>query len=85
MSGIFDRDLGRNEANFAPITPLSFIERAAEVYPNRPAVVHGELRRTWAEVYSRCRRLASTSSSPARSAKAASAPSSRRSSTGTGS
>ena len=59
MPGIFDQDLPRNEANFAPLSPLSFIERAAEVYPERLAVVHGELRRTWGEVYARCRQLAS--------------------------
>jgi fatty-acyl-CoA synthase len=59
MTSIFDQDLPRNEANFAPITPLSFIERAAEIYPGKLAVVHGELRRTWHEVYARCRQLAS--------------------------
>jgi fatty-acyl-CoA synthase len=56
---IFDQDLPRNQANFAAITPLSFIERAAEIYPKRLAVVHGDLRRTWSEVYARCRQLAS--------------------------
>ncbi len=59
MPGIFERDLPRNEANFAAITPLSFIERTARVYPDRLAVVHGELRRNWDEVYQRCRQLAS--------------------------
>jgi fatty-acyl-CoA synthase len=59
MTSIFDQDLPRNEANFAPLSPLSFIERAADVYPQRLAVVHGDLRRTWGEVYTRCRRLAS--------------------------
>ncbi len=59
MSRLFDQDLPRNEANFAPITPLSFLERTAQVYPQRLAVVHGELRRTWGEVYARCRQLAS--------------------------
>ncbi|MBK0393002.1 acyl-CoA synthetase [Ramlibacter algicola] len=59
MDSIFDRDLPRNPANFAPMTPLTFLQRAAEVYPGRLAVVHGELRRTWMEVYGRCRRLAS--------------------------
>ncbi len=59
MSGIFEQDLPRNEANFAAITPLSFIERTADVYPQRLAVVHGALRRNWAEVYRRCRQLAS--------------------------
>jgi fatty-acyl-CoA synthase len=59
MNSIFEQDLPRNEANHAPLTPLSFIERTAEVYPQRLAVIHGDLRRTWAEVYSRCRQLAS--------------------------
>ncbi len=59
MTDIFSQDLPRTEANFAPISPLSFIERTAEVYPNRLAVVHGDSRRTWSEVYARCRRLAS--------------------------
>ena len=59
MSTIFDQDLPRNDANFAAMSPLNFIERTAEVYPDRLAVVHGDLRRTWGEVYSRCRQLAS--------------------------
>ena len=60
MPSIFDRDLPRTEANFAPISPLSFIERTAEVYPERLAVVHGDLRHSWREVYIRCRQLASS-------------------------
>jgi fatty-acyl-CoA synthase len=59
MTSIFDQDLPRNPANFAPLSPLSFIERAAEVYPQRLAVIHGDLRRSWSEVYTRCRQLAS--------------------------
>ncbi|NIC40731.1 acyl-CoA synthetase [Aquabacterium sp. A08] len=63
MTSIYDQDLPRTGANFAPISPLSFIERTAEVYPNRLAIVHGlgeqALRQTWAETYARCRRLAS--------------------------
>lgn len=55
----YDTDLGRNAANYAALTPLSLIRRAASVYPDRPAVVHGERRFTWAETYARCRRLAS--------------------------
>ncbi|QDL38052.1 acyl-CoA synthetase [Rhodoferax sediminis] len=58
MTSIFDQNLPRNEANHAPLSPLSFIERTAEVYPDRLAVVHGELRRNWGELYERCRRLA---------------------------
>ena len=59
MNRIYDQDLPRTEANFAPLTPLSFIERTAEVYPDRLAIVHGELRQTWAQTYARCRQLAS--------------------------
>jgi fatty-acyl-CoA synthase len=59
MTSIFDQDLPRNAANHAPLSPLSFIERSAEVYPDRLAVVHGGLRRSWSEVFRRCRQLAS--------------------------
>src|SRR6185295_6873937 len=59
MASIFDQDLQRNEANFTPLSPLSFLERAADVYPQRTAIIHGALRRTWAQTYERCRRLAS--------------------------
>ena len=55
----FARDLDRNPANYAPLTPLSFIERSAYVYPDRLAVVHGAQRYTWKQTYERCRRLAS--------------------------
>jgi fatty-acyl-CoA synthase len=59
MASIFDQDLPRNEANFTPISPLSFLERAADVYPGRTAVIHGPLRRDWKQTYQRCRQLAS--------------------------
>ena len=59
MSNIFEQGLERNSANFTPITPLLFLERSAEIYPNRLAVVHGQLRQTWKQTYDRCRRLAS--------------------------
>ena len=59
MRNIYDQDLPRNTANFTALSPLSFIERAAEVYPDRLAVVHGALRLSWGEVYARCRQLAS--------------------------
>jgi len=58
-SGPYGENLGKNPANYAPLTPLSFLERAAWVYPARPSVVHGEERYTWKETYARCRRLAS--------------------------
>src|SRR5258708_11636515 len=49
----------KNPANYAPLTPLGFIERAAYVHPGRAAVIHGARRYTWSETYERCRRLAS--------------------------
>jgi len=52
-------DLPRNHANHLPLSPLGFIERAAHVFPDRVAVVHGPLRRSWRETWARCRRLAS--------------------------
>ena len=57
--GIYDRELDKNAANFSQMTPLSFIERAASVYPGRTAVVYGDVRRNWAQTYDRVRRLAS--------------------------
>ena len=60
MTSKYDQDLPRNEANHAPLSPLSFIERAAQVYPERLAIVHGALRQTWGQTYERCRRLASS-------------------------
>ena len=58
-SSIFDQHLPRNAANHAPLSPLDFIERTAQVYPERLAIVHGDLRQTWAQTYSRSRQMAS--------------------------
>ncbi|HYH20917.1 MAG TPA: acyl-CoA synthetase [Azospirillum sp.] len=55
----YEIDLDQNAANTTPLTPLSFLRRTASVYPNRLAIVHGDLRRTWKETYERCVRLAS--------------------------
>jgi fatty-acyl-CoA synthase len=55
----YDTDLDKNPANYAPLTPLAYLERAAYVYPERAAVVYGERQTTWRELYARCRRLAS--------------------------
>lgn len=57
--GPYEFGLVRQGANFASLSPLTFIEKAAAVYPDRTAIVHGEWRVTWAECYARCRRLAS--------------------------
>ena len=55
----YDTNLDRNPANYQPLTPLGFLERAAAVFPQRTAIIHGPLRRTYAEFYARSRRLAS--------------------------
>jgi fatty-acyl-CoA synthase len=60
MSSIYDTFLPRTPANHAPLTPLDFIRRAAEVYPGRLAIVHGDLRQNWGDTYARCRQLASS-------------------------
>jgi fatty-acyl-CoA synthase len=51
--------LDKNPANYVPLSPLSFLRRTADVYPERLAVIHGDQRRTWRQTYARCRRLAS--------------------------
>ncbi len=55
----YDLDLDRNPANFQPLTPLGFLERAAAVFPAHTAIIHGPLRRSYSEFYMRTRRLAS--------------------------
>src|SRR5262249_39595964 len=55
----YDTDLDRNPANFQPLTPLTFLERAAAVFPHQSAIIHGPLRRSYADFYARARRLAS--------------------------
>lgn len=59
MAADFDTGLGKNNANFAALTPIDFIARAAEVYGDRLAIVHGPLRQNWQETYKRTRKLAS--------------------------
>jgi fatty-acyl-CoA synthase len=55
----YECDLDKNDANFVALSPLTFLERSASIYPNRIATIHGPQRRTWSQVYDRCRRLAS--------------------------
>jgi len=59
MANIYEQGLDRNPANYTPITPLLFLERSAQIYPNKIAVIHGKLRQTWQQTYERCLRLAS--------------------------
>ena len=56
---IYEQGLAPTAVNHIALSPLSFIERTASVYPHYPAVVHGSIRRNWSETYARCRRLAS--------------------------
>jgi len=58
MSSIYDQHLDRNAANFVALSPVSFVERSAEVFGDLPAVVHGRRRYTWAQVRERSARLA---------------------------
>ena len=60
MHSKFDQHLDRNAANFAALSPLSFLERTASVYPEKLAIVHGSLRQDWGMTYARCRQLASS-------------------------
>ncbi|MBK9082233.1 MAG: acyl-CoA synthetase [Rhizobiales bacterium] len=58
-SNAYDVDLPKSAANFQPLSPLPFLERAAYVFPDHVAVIHGRLRRNYRELYARARRLAS--------------------------
>jgi fatty-acyl-CoA synthase len=55
----YSKDLDKNPANHTPLSPLTFIERAASVYPFKTAIIYGATRRNWSQTYTRCRRLAS--------------------------
>jgi acyl-CoA synthetase (AMP-forming)/AMP-acid ligase II len=56
-AGIYDEpELAKNKANDVPLSPISMLKRTAQVHPERIAVIHGSLRRTWLETDRRCRR-----------------------------
>ncbi|CAA7616105.1 putative acyl-CoA synthetase [Magnetospirillum sp. LM-5] len=57
-ASVYEQDLDKNDANFVALTPLTFLERAAAVWPDRIALIHGARRQSWAETFVRCRRLA---------------------------
>lgn len=63
MSNIYTTGLDKTPANFTPLSPLSFIERAREVYPEHCSIIHGDRRYTWKETYERCLALAAALSS----------------------
>jgi len=56
---IYERDLDAGPANFVPLTPLSFLPRAAHIWPDKTAVIHGDLRCSYRALYRRARQLAS--------------------------
>src|SRR3989304_5089117 len=55
----YEMGLDKNDANYVPLSPLTFVERTASIFPNRLSLVHGAERYTWKETYARCSRLAS--------------------------
>ena len=59
MANPYEINLEKNEANYTALSPLSFIKRTAATYPNHTAIVHGKIKRSWAETYTRTRQLAS--------------------------
>ncbi|WP_192560955.1 acyl-CoA synthetase [Pseudomonas allokribbensis] len=59
MPSTFEAELAPNQANYVPLSPLSFLKRAAHIYPDRDAVVHGARRYTYRQLHQRARRLAS--------------------------
>ncbi len=59
MTSSYDIDLDKNAANYQPLTPLGFLQRAAATFPDHTAIVYRESRRSYSELYTRCRRLAS--------------------------
>jgi fatty-acyl-CoA synthase len=58
-NNIYERDLEKTQANYQPLTPITYLERSASVYPDKTAVIHGDRRFTYAEFYARCRKLSS--------------------------
>ena len=59
MTNIYEQGLDRNQANYVPLTPLSLLSRVERVYPDHPAVIHGNLSYSWRQTTERCRRIAS--------------------------
>ncbi len=58
-SNPYEDDLGKTAANYQPLTPLTFLERASIAFPNKIAIIHGAARMTYGDFYARARRLAS--------------------------
>ena len=56
---IYEVGLGKNQANYASLSPLTFLERSAYIYPDKVSVIYGDTHYKWSETYNRCRQLAS--------------------------
>ena len=59
MTDMYNTNLDKNHANYTPLSPLSFLQRSAEVYPNRQSIVHGSKSYTWSDTFKRSKQLAS--------------------------
>ena len=59
MTDMYNTNLDKNHANFTPLSPFSFLQRSAEVYPNRLSIVHGSKKYTWSDTFKRSKQLAS--------------------------
>ena len=59
MANIYETDLPQNSANYEALSPLSYLKRSATLYPEYPAIVHGDLVQNWGETYQRCIKFAS--------------------------
>ena len=55
----YNQNLDKNDANFVPLTPLSFLERAKDIYPDYVGIVYEDRSYTWSEIYKRCIKFAS--------------------------
>ena len=55
----FEQGMHKNDANFVPLTPISFLDRIKDVYPDYEALVYKERKYSWRQVYDRCTRFAS--------------------------
>lgn len=60
MANMYNTDLDKNPANYQPLTPLTFLDRAANTFPNHTAIVHGKCKTSYIDFYKRCRQLASS-------------------------
>ena len=55
----YETNLDKNDANYVPLTPLTFLKRAYEIYPNYEAVIYEDRKYTWSQVYKRAVKFSS--------------------------